>query len=491
MPGLKQLGGTSQTRRAGPNDGDFPAGRFRGDAQFGPAVLVRLFGKKSLNIRNRQGTVADEALQTVALALLLDGTQPRTDLWKDVGLADDLIGLAFFAVEEQADELRDLDVGGTTDLARRLLALAARRGQTQQVVSVASAAVLEDRAVDPVVPHDTAGPAAVPHDLGAGAASDADLLPMHPPVLHDVPREIRVGKSHAAGPDQCHETVGLVGGADVGEERPQPAIAGADEGHIREFLLKLAGDVDESCHARQWMLRLVVSADDGFIERPAHVRIVVRIRHGNVDELDAALPQQADESLGLGQVRLGVIAFVHAPAIGIGNGIVDAQARHDAGFIAELCTDFIDHFQEESRPVLERAAVLAGALVAGQQLVDEIAVARLDVHCVETDFERNTCRLDIGILKFVKIVIRDKGPVVGDFALPIGIRPWLWRHRVAVGVALWNDRPGCRARLAVSARVSQLCDDNGPVTGSIGLGGFLACPLDESGEGLFAALVQP
>ena len=244
------------------------------------------------------------------------------------------------------------------------------------------------------------------------------------PCVNDVAGEVGIGESHAAGADQRHEALGLVGGPDVGEERPQPAIARADEGDIREFLLDLAGDLDEPCHAGQRMLRLGVSAHDRLIERPAHVRIVVGIRDGDVDELDAALAQQADQLLRLGQVGLGVVVLVHAPAVGVGDRVVDAHAGDDAGLVAELRADAVDHLQHESGPVLERAAVLAGPVVTGQQLVDEIAVAGLDVHGVEADLERDSCRLDVGVLELVEVFIRDDGPVVRDLALSIRCPAW-------------------------------------------------------------------
>ncbi len=414
-------------------------------------MFVGLLGQIPLDAGDRQGAVADEMLEAVALALLLDRTKPRADFRKDVRLADDLVGLAFLAIEEQVDEPWNLDARRAGELARRLLALAAIGGQAKQIVSVAHATVPEDRPIDGVVPHDAAGPAGVPHDLRARAAPDADLLGVHLSFADDVAGEVGIGEGHASTAHDGDPSGGLVGGADVGHERAQPTVTGADESHVRIRLLHLSRDVHEPRYTGQGMLGLRVAAHDGFVERPADVRIVVGIGDRDVDQSDAVILEQADELLRFGQIGLGVVVLVDRPAVGVGDGVVDAQSCDDLA--AQFAAHALDGLDEQSRAVLERTAVLARTIATGQQFVDQIAVTGLDIDGVEADLERDAGRLGVGVLEPVEIFVRHERVVVGELALALGVGRPLRHETVAIGIALSDDRPGDTIRLAVSARM--------------------------------------
>ena len=51
-------------------------------------------------IGNRQGAVTDKALQTITLALVFDGTKPRTYLGKNIRFPDYFISSFVIAIEE-------------------------------------------------------------------------------------------------------------------------------------------------------------------------------------------------------------------------------------------------------------------------------------------------------------------------------------------------------------------------------------------------------
>ena len=70
-------------------------------------------------------------------------------------------------------------------------------------------------------------------------------------------------------------------------------------------------------------------------------------------------------------------------ALGVGNPVEDVQPGGDHQARAGVA-DPADDLADEPRSILERAAILARARTGGQQLVQEVAVALLDVDEIET-----------------------------------------------------------------------------------------------------------
>ena len=62
---------------------------------------------------------------------------------------------------------------------------------------------------------------------------------------------------------------------------------------------------------------------------------------------------------------------------------------------------------QEACTVFKTAAVLAGARIAGHQLAQQITVATLDVHPVETALHRKTCCGNKAILQAIQVCIAD------------------------------------------------------------------------------------
>ena len=97
-----------------------------------------------------------------------------------------------------------------------------------------------------------------------------------------------------------------------------------------------------------------------------------------------------------------------------------------------------DDLADEPRPVLERAAVLARARPGGQQLVQEVAMALLEVDEIEAGPSRQRGRLDVPVLQAVELGVGDEGksgPAVGAGGL-VDDRP-----RIQQRVVLGEDRP--------------------------------------------------
>ena len=96
----------------------------------------------------------------------------------------------------------------------------------------------------------------------------------------------------------------------------------------------------------------------------------------------------------------------------VGEAVEDVQAggdRSGPGFVANAG----DELADEPGAVLERAAVLARPGSGGEQLVEQVAVALLEVDEVEPDPMRQRGGRGVAVLKAVELVVgdqRESGP---------------------------------------------------------------------------------
>ena len=109
------------------------------------------------------------------------------------------------------------------------------------------------------------------------------------------------------------------------------------------------------------------------------MRIVVGIGHRDIDHPHTALGQLPDEPLGLRQIRPGKILPVHCPTVWIRNPVVHPKPRRYRHF-AQVFVYPIDHFQQKPRAIFKRSPVFPAAGMRRQQLVDQVAVATLDIN---------------------------------------------------------------------------------------------------------------
>ncbi len=206
---------------------------------------------------------------------------------------------------------------------------------------------------------------------------------VEPPVADEVGGEIRVGQRAAAEADDRGPARGDHGRADAGTVGPEPGVAGADDGDLRGRELDLRGDPQMAGHAFEGMLVRDLALRDRPVEGPAVMRLPGRDPQRQGEEADAGLGQLGDERLGLGEVDGVGRVGVHAEAEREGDEVGRREpAGHEVA--RRLLADAPDRFEEQTGPVLERAAVAAVLpVVGGQGLGHEIAVAGLDIDAVE------------------------------------------------------------------------------------------------------------
>jgi len=303
---------------------------------------------------------------------------------------------------------------------------------------------------------------------------------VEPVLLDDTPGEVGHGEATPAQTDDGRSPALQDAGADVGRELAQPGVARADHGQVRERLLHPAGDAQHPGHALQRMFLGDVAAGGGLVVGAAVMRVVVGVGDGDVEQLQSDALQLTHQLEGFGQVGPGVVIFVHAEAIGVGDGVVGVQptAQKEPG---HLVLDPLGDGAEEACAVFETSAEIA--VLAGKgsvQLGDEVAVAALDVDPVEPGPQGKAGRPDVDVYKAVKLVVGDEG-IIGRQVVP-GVK-----H---LGV-MRDDGPGGPVGLRVPPRVGKLDDEEGVVVGAHLPAGRPPGLLDQSGEVIEGAVMEP
>ena len=205
----------------------------------------------------------------------------------------------------------------------------------------------------------------------------------------------------------------------------------------------------------------------------------VRAAGGDAHEPDAQLAEPVERRVHLGEVdgqRVGVCAE-GAPRSRVEHGspepVRSALERRDvegrepnadrqAGSGA---ADPLDDPGEQPEAVVERAAVAAGAVAGGEQLVEQVAVAVLDVHEVEAGVGGEPGGVDVALDEPVQLlVVQDRRGACAD--APV-------QHRVALDRA----RRRLPRRATPAARVGELQTDHQVVGAAVGL----AVGVDEVG----------
>ena len=103
-------------------------------------------------------------------------------------------------------------------------------------------------------------------------------------------------------------------------------------------------------------------------------------------------------------------------------------------------TNRLDCLAEEARAVFERAAVAAGTGPGAEQLVPEIAVARLHVDEGETGIVRQPCRPHEDVDEPIEVLVGQETDAAGKSAIEQRVR----RARFRLG-AIVRIRPGVAA----------------------------------------------
>ena len=407
MPVSGEFGGRRQTGRAGANHRDAFAGcRSLQGTLRGPALFNGFAADPPLEMadRHREGVVLVDA---TLFAERLGRTHVAAGRGQNIGFTQYLVGLTELLLGDEPDELGNIDVGGTSAHAGRIIALAAGLGHLQDGVERFRAPFLVDRLVNFGIPGHAASAAAVAHDLGASAAGHTDLLGIEGPLRGQFPDTIWIGKGHPAQTDQTDPALLHVGGGHLGQKLAQPRIAAPDHRQIRESLLHLAHNMDKPGHPHQRRFRRQRRASGGQIKRPVHVRVEIGIANREVDQRRALLLEEPYQLLGLAQICLAGIEFVHAKPVGSRHRVEDVQARgHDEA--RHRLADLLDDVAEEAGAVLERttvAAVLPG--IGRVQFRNQVTMADLDVHAVKPGLLGALGRLDVIIFQPFECVVAD------------------------------------------------------------------------------------
>ena len=207
--------------------------------------------------------------------------------------------------------------------------------------------------------------------------------------------------------------------ADVGQPLLQVRVPRADHGHVasapdeRRGGRHLTGDADERILGGQ-------VAVGGWEQRwPLHMRAVVGAAGGRTHQTDAERAQHLDQRQRLGEVDpASVLARAegepirlvgHGDPTTIGAGRerhgVEHREPHSDCETRRGGPDALDDGAHEPRAVREVAAVATRPVEGAQQLVAEVAVARLDVDEVETRFAREDRTVDERRHEFIELSV--------------------------------------------------------------------------------------
>ena len=175
------------------------------------------------------------------------------------------------------------------------------------------------------------------------------------------------------------------------------------------------------------------------IERAGHMGRGVGVAHRQVHHIQPQLVVQLMHKADrLGQIgrRAALRADAKAPRVGV--AVVDAKAGGNHKVVVLIHLGGADAVFQQAEAVFKAAAVLAGAVVGGCQLCQQVAVAALDVHRVKACFlGKGGCLAELFFQPFQVIVRHDAGVIRGAVLL---------QNRVAVG-----DH---RGRLVAGVRVA-------------------------------------
>src|SRR4029079_15671053 len=180
------------------------------------------------------------------------------------------------------------------------------------------------------------------------------------------------------------------------------------ENHPRKIALEDRGCLDLAPHAAQRILRRLVAVEGRNQRRPLHVRVVVRAARGDADPPDAELLEHPQDAARLVQRRVEILVPRHdtetrkrsvvrrlrlpdliRAAFAIRHGVEHGEANHELE-AADLRLYRLHETAHEARASFERTAVSAGAGSSAEQLVTEIAVARLQIDEPESGVARQT-----------------------------------------------------------------------------------------------------
>ena len=165
----------------------------------------------------------------------------------------------------------------------------------------------------------------------------------------------------------------------------------------------------------------------------------VGVAHRQVDHIQPQFVVQiAHQTDGFSQIGRHAALRTDAEAPRVGVAVVDADARRDHKAVVLVHLGGADAVFQQAEAVFKAAAVLAGAVVGGCQLCQQVAVATLDVHRVKACLLGKGGRLaELFFQPFQVIVRHDAGVIRGAVLL---------QNRVAVG-----DH---RGRLVAGVRVA-------------------------------------
>ena len=183
------------------------------------------------------------------------------------------------------------------------------------------------------------------------------------------------------------------------------------------------------------------------IEGAGHMGGGVGVAHRQVDHIQTQFVVQiAHQADGFSQIGRHAALRTDTEAPRVGVAVVDADARRDHKAVVLVHLGGADSVFQQAEAVFKAAAVLAGAVVGGCQLCQQVAVAALDVHRVKACFlGKGGCLAELFFQPFQVIVRHDAGVIRGAVLL---------QNRVAVG----NHRGGLIAGVGVAPAVVGLHD---------------------------------
>ncbi len=208
-------------------------------------------------------------------------------------------------------------------------------------------------------------------DADVAADALADLLE---PALLDLHRQERVGDRRPRGPDQVEHAVPDEPDHRVGRGEPADAYDG------------LRGELLEAAE---------VLLGPGLVPEPRGDRVVLPEADHEVPDV-RELAEQAEQLLGLALADAGLALQ-----------LVDDEAAGDRRAPLALLTRLLEHLAEEASAVLERAAVLVGAVVPARReevLQRRQAVGGIDVDDVVARLERTAHRLPVAAAQVADVV---------------------------------------------------------------------------------------
>ncbi len=261
------------------------------------------------------------------------------------------------------------------------------------------------------------------HQGSAVAERAADPFTVELAMIHKLFGKIGLCERASAHADEADFALLHLAGPDVEEMFLQPTVTAADAGQLRLAQLYLCSQTEMAMHPYEWVFGSLVAIERWVFKGPQVVGRGIGVAHGEVDHADAEFfhfsdPAQRFGEVGLiGLLRMGTPVVLQGEYTSIrpaqvvivfvkGDAIIDVEPAGDqeAGYFV---SDALDDVAGQPGAVLIAATIEAGAGAGGEEFVEQIAMALLDIDELKASLKSDMGSGDECIFEPLKIVVTE------------------------------------------------------------------------------------